>query len=219
MNVLAALWYTAPNMLTLAILPFLEVIGYPGLFLIIFAESGTVVGFFLPGASLLFTAGLLASKGLFNPWILIPTVTVAAILGDNAGYWFGNKIGIKLFTRPNSRFFHQDHLRQTQHFYEKHGSKTIVLARFVPIVRTFAPIVAGIASMDYRKFMAYNLLGAFLWATCITFAGFYLGERFPVIQDYITYIVFGIIFVTLIPVFWETYKGIRDRDLEAPSTT
>jgi membrane-associated protein len=205
-------------MLTLAILPFIEVIGYPGLFLIIFAESGTVVGFFLPGASLLFTSGLLASKGLFNPWILIPTVTIAAILGDNAGYWFGNKIGIKLFTRPNSRFFHQEHLRTTQHFYEKHGPKTIVLARFVPIVRTFAPIVAGIASMNYKKFMAYNLLGAFLWATCITFAGYYLGERFPIIQDYITYIVFAIIFVTLIPVFWETYKGIRDRDLETSTT-
>ncbi len=205
-------------MLTLAILPFIEVIGYPGLFLIVFAESGTVVGFWLPGASLLFTAGLLASKGLFNPWILIPTVTVAAILGDNAGYWFGNKIGIKLFTRPNSRFFHQDHLRQTQHFYEKHGPKAIVLARFVPIVRSFAPIVAGIASMNYKKFMIYNLLGAFLWATGVTAAGYFLGETVPGIQDYVTYIVFGIIFVTLIPLFWETYKQYRDRDPELPST-
>lgn len=200
-------------MLTLAILPFLEVIGYPGLFLIVFAESGTIIGFWLPGASLLFTAGLLSAKGLFNPWILIPTVTVAAILGDNAGYWFGNKIGIKLFTRPDSRFFHQDHLRRTQHFYEKHGSKTIVLARFIPIVRSFAPIVAGIASMDYRKFMFYNLVGAFAWATGVTFAGYYLGERFPLIQNYITYIVLGIIFVTMLPVFWETYKQYRDRDL------
>ncbi len=199
-------------MLTLAILPFITVIGYPGLFLIIFAESGTIVGFWLPGASLLFTAGLLASKGLFNPWILIPTVTVAAILGDNAGYWFGNKIGIKLFTRPDSRFFHQDHLRQTQHYYEKHGPKTIFLARFIPIVRSFAPIVAGIASMNYRTFMIYNLAGAFAWATGVTTAGYLLGERFPAIQDYITYIVLGIIFVTLIPVFWEYYKHLRDKD-------
>lgn len=205
-------------MLTLAILPFIEVIGYPGLFLIIFAESGTVVGFWLPGASLLFTAGLLASKGLFNPWILIPTVTVAAILGDNAGYWFGNKIGIKLFTRPNSRFFHQEHLRRTQHFYEEHGAKAIVLARFIPIVRSFAPIVAGIASMNYRTFMIYNLVGAFMWATGVTAAGYFLGETIPGIQDYVTYIVFGIIFVTMIPLFWETYKAHRDRDPELPST-
>lgn len=205
-------------MLTLAILPFIEVIGYPGLFLIIFAESGTVVGFWLPGASLLFTSGLLASKGIFNPWILIPTVTLAAILGDNAGYWFGNKIGIKLFTRPNSRFFHQEHLRKTQHFYEKHGPKAIVLARFVPIVRSFAPIVAGIASMNYTKFMIYNFVGAFLWATGVTSAGYFLGETVPGIQDYVTYIVFGIIFVTLIPLFWETYKQYRDRDPELPST-
>lgn len=205
-------------MLTLAVLPFITYVGYPGLFLIVFAESGTVIGFWLPGASLLFTAGLLSAKGLFNPWILIPTVTVAAILGDNAGYWFGNKIGIKLFTRPNSRWFHQDHLRQTQHFYEKHGPKAVVLARFIPIVRSFAPIVAGIASMNYRKFMVYNVFGAFVWATGVTFAGYYLGERFPVIQDYITYIVLGIIFLTMLPLFWETYKHYRDRDPELPST-
>ncbi len=205
-------------MLTLALLPFIQYVGYPGLFLIVFAESGTVVGFFLPGASLLFTAGLLSAKGVFNPWILIPTVTVAAILGDNAGYWFGNKVGIKLFTRPNSRWFHQDHLRKTQHFYEQHGPKAIVMARFIPIVRSFAPIVAGIASMNYRKFMFYNLVGAFAWATGVTSAGYFLGERFPVIQDYMTPIIFGIIFVTLLPLFWETYKQIRDRDAELPST-
>lgn len=199
-------------MLTLAVLPFLQYVGYPGLFLVVFAESGTVIGFWLPGASLLFTAGLLAAKGVFNPWILIPTVTIAAILGDNAGYWFGNRIGIKLFTRPNSRWFHQDHLRQTQHFYEKHGPKAIVLARFIPIVRSFAPIVAGIASMEYRKFMVYNLAGAFVWATGVTFAGFYLGEKIPGIQKYITVIVIGIIILTLIPVFWEAYKQYRDRN-------
>ncbi len=206
-------------MLTLAILPFIEVIGYPGLFLIIFAESGTIVGFWLPGASLLFTAGLLASKGIFNPWILIPTVTAAAILGDNFGYWFGNKIGIKLFTRPDSKFFHQEHLRRTQHFYEKYGAKTIVLARFVPIVRTFAPIVAGIASMNYKKFMLYNLVGALAWATGVTSAGYFLGERFPIIQEYITFIVLGIIFVTMIPIFWETYKAHRNGEFGPTSET
>lgn len=192
-------------MLTLLLLPFIEYAGYPGLFLIIFAESGTVVGFFLPGASLLFTAGLLAAKGIFNPWILIPTVTLAAILGDNAGYWFGNKIGIKLFTRPDSRFFHQEHLRRTQHFYEKHGAKAIIMARFIPIIRTFAPIVAGIASMNYRVFMICNLVGALLWATGVTSAGYFLGERFPVIQEYLLWVVLGIIVLTLIPAFREAY--------------
>lgn len=199
--------------MTLLLLPFIEYVGYPGIFLIIFAESGTIVGFFLPGASLLFTAGLLAAKGIFNPWILIPTVTVAAILGDNAGYWFGNKIGIKLFTRPDSRFFHQEHLRKTQHFYEKYGTKAIIMARFIPIVRTFAPIVAGIASMNYRKFMICNLIGAFLWATGVTSAGYFLGERFPIIQEYLTFVVLAIIAITLMPLFWETYKQYRDRDI------
>jgi membrane-associated protein len=196
-------------MMTLLLLPFIEYVGYPGIFLIIFAESGTIVGFFLPGASLLFTAGLLSAQGVFNPWILIPTVTVAAILGDNAGYWFGNKIGIKLFTRPDSRFFHQEHLRKTQHFYEKYGTKAIIMARFIPIVRTFAPIVAGIASMNYRLFMICNLIGAFLWATGVTTAGFLLGERFPIIQEYIELVIITIIFITLIPLFWETYKAHR----------
>jgi membrane-associated protein len=196
-------------MLTLALIPLIKVVGYPGIFAIIFAETGTVVGFWLPGASLLFTAGLLSSQGVFNPWILIPTVTIAAIIGDNAGYWFGNRVGIKLFTRPDSRFFHQEHLRRTQHFYEEHGAKTIVLARFIPIVRSFAPVVAGIASMNYRVFMIYNLLGAFLWATCVTFAGYYLGARFPAIQHYMTLIIALIVFITVIPLFWEAYKQMR----------
>lgn len=189
----------------------LQLVGYPGVFLIIFAESGTIVGFFLPGGSLLFTAGLLASAGLFNPWILIPLVTIAAILGDNIGYWFGNKVGIKLFTRPNSRFFHQEHLRQTQHFYEKHGTKAVIIARFIPIVRTFTPIVAGIASMHYRTFMLCNVIGALLWATGITTLGYVLGSRFPFIGEYLEFVILGIIFVTTIPLFIEAYKHYRAR--------
>ncbi len=202
-------------MLTFAILPILEVISYPGIFLIIFAESGTIVGFWLPGASLLFTAGLLAAEGVLNPWILIPTVTVAAILGDNAGYWFGNKIGIKLFTRPNSRFFHQEHLRKTQHFYEEHGAKAIVLARFIPIVRTFTPIVAGIASMNYKVFMICNLIGAFLWATCITSFAYFLGSRFPFIGEHIEFFILGIIGITMLPLFWEIFKQYRKQTAES----
>jgi membrane-associated protein len=205
-------------MLTMALLPFIEYVGYPGIFLIIFAESGTIVGFFLPGASLLFTAGLLAAQGIFNPYILIPTVTIAAILGDNAGYWFGNKVGIKLFNRPDSRFFHQDHLRKTQQFYERHGAKAIILARFIPIIRTFIPIVAGIASMNYRIFMICNLIGAFLWATGITIAGYLLGERFPIIKEYIEVVIIGIIIFTLIPLFRELYKSYKAGDFDRTTT-
>ena len=196
-------------MITLAILPLIIYFGYTGIFTVIFLESGVPFGFFLPGASLLFTAGILASQGLFNPYILIPLVTLAAILGDNVGYWFGAKIGIKLFVRPNSRFFKREHLAQAQHFYERHGAKTIVLARFLPIVRTFAPIVAGIARMNYRTFILFNILGAFLWATCITAAGWLLGERFPIIEEYITLIVIGIVVVTMIPAGREAWKAYK----------
>ncbi len=212
-GVVRVVGYTDSLMLSLALLPLLSVIGYPGIFAIIFAESGLFFGFFLPGASLLFTAGLLAAKGVFNPWILIPLVTVAAILGDNTGYWFGNRIGIKLFQRPDSRFFHKDHLRLAQDFYEKHGAKAILLARFVPIVRTFAPIVAGVASMNYRTFVTYNIVGAFAWATCITSLGYFLGDRFPIIQEYITPIVLLIVLATVAPIAWEMWKQYRSRDV------
>lgn len=194
-------------MLTIALLPLITLFGYPGIFAVIFLESGVPFGFFLPGASLLFTAGILASQGYFNPYILIPLVTLAAVLGDNVGYWFGAKVGIKLFTRPDSRFFKHEHLAQAQHFYERHGAKTILLARFVPIVRTFAPIVAGIAYMKYRVFWTYNLLGAFLWATCITSAGWLLGERFPFVEQYLTPIIILIVLITTIPIFREAWKA------------
>lgn len=196
-------------MMTLALLPLIQTVGYPGIFLIIFLESGVFFGFFLPGASFLFTAGLLASKGIFDPKILIPLVTLAAILGDNVGYWFGKKVGIKLFTREDSRFFKQEHLRKAQHFYEKHGPKAVVIGRFIPVIRTFAPIVAGIASMNYKKFLLYNIVGAFLWATCITSAAYFLGERFPIIEQYISVIIIGIVIVTTLPIFWEVYKQYK----------
>jgi membrane-associated protein len=199
-------------MLTLALLPVITMFGYPGIFAVIFLESGVPFGFFLPGASLLFTAGILASQGLFNPYILIPLVTLAAILGDNVGYWFGAKIGIKLFLRPDSRFFKHEHLAKAQHFYERHGAKTIVLARFVPIIRTFAPIVAGIAGMKYRVFIMYNMLGALLWATGVTTAGWLLGERFPIVEQYITPIVIGIVVLTIIPAVWETIRSQRSTE-------
>jgi len=184
----------------------IQLVGYPGIFFIIFAESGLIVAFFLPGASLLFTAGFLASQGLFNIWILVPLVFAAAVLGDNFGYWFGNKVGVKLFERPDSRFFKQAYLERTRAFYAKYGSRTILFARFVPIVRTFAPTLAGIGSMHYPTFLTYNIIGAALWASGITFLGFLLGEAVPRSAEYIELIVLGIIVITLIPLAREWWK-------------
>ena len=186
----------------------IQLIGYPGLFAVVFTESGIPFGFFLPGASLLFTAGFLASQGLLDIRILVPLLAIAAILGDNAGYWFGAKVGIKLFLRPNSRFFRHEHVVQAKDFYERHGVLAIVLARFVPIVRTFAPIVAGVAQMRYRLFVMYNVIGALLWGSGVTFLGFYLGEKVPFVSTYLTPIVILIIVITSIPIIWQAYKNL-----------
>ncbi len=181
----------------------IQLVGYPGLFAAVFLESGVFFGFFLPGASMLFTAGLLASQGIFNVWILIPLLTLAAILGDSAGYWFGATVGIKLFERQNSRFFRQEHLVRARDFYEHHGVLAIVLARFLPIIRTFAPIVAGIVKMRYRTFLMYNIVGAVMWGAGVTFIGYYLGEKIPGVEKYLTPIIILIVVATCIPVVWE----------------
>ncbi|OGG51379.1 hypothetical protein A3C18_00295 [Candidatus Kaiserbacteria bacterium RIFCSPHIGHO2_02_FULL_54_11b] len=184
----------------------IQLVGYPGLFTAVFLESGVFFGFFLPGASMLFTAGLLASQGIFNVWILIPLLTLAAILGDNAGYWFGAKVGYRLFLRPDSRFFRHEHLKRAKDFYDRHGFLAIVLARFVPIIRTFAPIVAGVVRMQYKAFVIYNIAGALLWASGVTFLGFYLGEKIPGVEKYLTPIILVIIFVTCIPLVREYFR-------------
>src|SRR3989344_3629379 len=137
--------------------------GYFGIFGIVFAESGLFIGFFLPGDSLLFTAGFLASQGFLNIWILAALTFLAAILGDNFGYAFGARVGQAIFSREDSWLFHKDHLVRARLFYEKHGAKTLVLARFLPVVRTFAPILAGVGQMNYRTFFFYNVFGGFLW--------------------------------------------------------
>lgn len=193
----------------LEIVPLVKAVGYPGVAAIVFFESGVFFGFFLPGASMLFTAGLLSSQGLFNPWILIPLVTVSAILGDSTGYWFGRKVGIRLFLRPDSRFFHHGHLEQAEDFYEKYGTRAIFLGRFVPIVRTFAPIVAGVVQMNYKTFLTYNIAGALTWAAGVTFAGYYLGAKVPVVGQYLTPIVILIIVASCIPIFWDTIQKRR----------
>jgi membrane-associated protein len=183
-----------------------KTIGYIGIFAIIFAESGLLIGFFLPGDSLLFTAGLLAStkipntsQNYLNLWILIGIVFVGAVLGDSVGFTFGYRVGRKLFRRENSRLFNKENLVKAQGFYERHGSKTIVLARFVPIIRTFAPIVAGIGKMNYRTFIAFNVVGGALWAASVPMAGYYLGMFIPNIDKYLLPIIAIIIVVSAIP--------------------
>lgn len=183
-----------------------RLVGYPGLFAAVFAETGIFFMFFLPGASMLFTAGLLAAHGLFNVWLLAPLITIAAILGDNTGYWFGSQVGHALYHRPDSRFFKKAYLIKTRDFYERHGVRAIVFARFVPIVRTFAPILAGIAEMRYRTFFTYNVVGAVLWGAGVTFGGYFLGAHVPGADKYFTTIIVGIIFLTFVPLIVEWFK-------------
>ncbi len=176
-------------------------LGLLGVWGIVFAESGLLIGFFLPGDSLLFTAGFVASQKLLNIWALIIGAFICAVLGDNLGYLTGNKFGRRLFQKEDSWLFRKKHLIQAANFYEKYGKKTIVLARFVPIVRTFAPIVAGIGAMHYRTFMTYNLVGGFLWTFGITLLGFFLGKSLPAeqVDKYLLPIIGIIIVVSLLP--------------------
>ncbi len=190
-------------------------LGLVGIFAIVFAESGLFFGFFFPGDSLLFTAGLLASQGHFNIFVLWLGTTLCAILGDSVGYAFGRRVGLRLLTREDSFFFRKEHIHRTERFYEKYGKKTIILARFVPIVRTFAPILAGIGQMNYRTFLTYNILGGFLWTTSLLSLGFILGAAVPSIDRYLFPIVVGIIAVSFLPVFIEYWKS-RRRETHPP---
>lgn len=189
----------------------IRTIGYIGVFTIVFVESGLLIGFFLPGDSLLFTAGLLAAQGYFDIWVLAIGCFIAAILGDSAGYYIGHKFGRRLFNREDSLLFHKDHLIKAEEFYKKHGGKAIILARFMPVIRTFAPVVAGIGSMQYQTFLTYNLIGAFLWGVVITVLGFYLGN-IPFVKHYFEYIIFGIIFLSVAPVAYHILKDKNQRD-------
>jgi membrane-associated protein len=173
--------------------------GLIGLVVIVFAETGLLIGFFLPGDSLLITAGLFAAKGDFDIAALNLTLIVAAILGDATGYWIGRRMGRALYNRPDSLLFRKEHLRLTHEFYERHGGKTIILARFMPIVRTFAPIVAGAADMGYRQFATYNVIGGIAWVLSMTLAGYYLGRAVPNIESNIHYVVAVVIGLSLVP--------------------
>lgn len=180
------------------LIQFGQLFAYISLFAIIFAESGLLIGFFLPGDSLLFTTGFFAAQGILDIWVLLPLLFVAAVVGDSVGYTFGRRVGRKLFQREKSLLFHKKHLLRAEAFYEKHGKKTIILARFVPVVRTFAPIVAGIGHMEYKTFLAYNVIGGFLWAIGLTLLGFFLGQ-IPWIAANFEVAVLGIIFLSILP--------------------
>jgi membrane-associated protein len=178
---------------------FIRTVGYIGVFAIIFSESGLLVGFFLPGDSLLFTAGFLASQDFFSFPLLAIGCFIAAVTGDSVGYWFGHKVGRPLFQREDSLLFKKKHLLRAQGLYEKHGGKIIVIARFMPFVRTFAPIVAGVGMMHYRRFISYNVVGGFLWAVGVTSAGYFLGNSIPNIDTYLIPIVLVIIIISVLP--------------------
>ena len=180
--------------------------GTIGVLAIVFAESGLFFGFFLPGDSLLFTAGFLASQGFLNPVILSAGVTLMAILGDNVGYAFCKKIGPAIFTREDSLFFNKKYIEKAGIFYEKYGNKTIILARFMPIVRTFAPILAGVGNMNYKKFFTYNCVGGILWSTLLLGLGFGLGKTAPNIDSYLLPMIIFIVAVSFLPGIYHLIK-------------
>lgn len=189
----------------------MEAFGMLGLLTIVFVESGLLVGFFLPGDSLLFTAGLLSSTGVLPPiWVLLVTVPLAAIAGDQVGYLIGRKAGPAIFARPDSRFFHREHVERAHGFFERYGGRTIVLARFVPIVRTFAPVCAGVARMRYRTFVAYNVVGGVLWGAGVTTLGYFLGQV-ELIAANIEFVLIAIVGLSVTPILFELYRGDRRR--------
>ena len=196
--------------------------GYLVLIFVVFAETGLAAGFFLPGDSLLVVAGLFAAKGDLNVFILLSTLFVAAVVGDAVGYYTGFKMGERIFTRQKSLFFKPSHLQKANEFYEKYGGKTIILARFVPIVRTFAPIVAGAAKMPYRRFVVFNVIGGLLWVFSMILAGYFLGStlksRFGIDLDkHIEWVVIIVVALSLIPIAVEFIKSRRAKTSAARS--
>lgn len=196
-----------------------SIIHYGGLWLllfVVFAETGLLVGFFLPGDSLIFISGLVCATKpelLNTPFIaLLILLMVAAIIGNIAGYWFGKKVGENLYTRKDSFLFKKQHLITTQAFYETHGGKALVLGRFLPIIRTFAPILAGVIKIDFKIFMMYNVLGAVAWIGSIASIAYFLGKQFPQIENYIGYIVIGLIVITTIPVLITYLKSKKKKE-------
>ena len=177
---------------------------------IIFAETGLLIGFFLPGDSMLFTAGLLVATGTIqvNIWVLTALIIVAAIVGNQVGYLIGSKAGPALFNRPNSKLFKRENVDSAHAFFEKHGGKALILARFVPIIRTFVPVIVGVAQMSKRKFFTYNVIGAVLWGGGVTLLGYLLGDKVPWVKDNLDIIFIAIVLVSVIPIAIEVIRGV-----------
>ena len=173
--------------------------GYIGIFALIFAESGLLIGIVFPGDSVLFTAGIFASQGIFNIGWLAGGCFVAAVVGDSVGYAFGHRVGKRFFVYERSRFLNPENVRRAQGFYERHGGKTIILARFLPGIRTLAPIIAGVGDMNYRTFLSYNVIGGLLWAVGLTTLGYFLGNVIPNVDRYLIPIVLGIVILSTLP--------------------
>ncbi len=196
------------------IISLIKTVGLVGVWGIVFAESGLFFGFFLPGDSLLFTAGFLAAQGYLNIWALAIGSFLAAVIGDSVGFTFGHKVGPKIFNRPKSRFFKKEHLDKAHRFYERHGPKTIIFARFMPFIRTFAPIVAGAANMHYATFITYNLVGGAIWGLGMPLLGYFLGNLIPDVEKYLMPIVILIILVSVAPGIYHYIKSkshLRDK--------
>jgi membrane-associated protein len=187
------------------------------LFLIIFCETGLVVAPLLPGDSLLFAAGTFAASGSLNLGLVLALLLIAAILGDAVNYWVGNLLGPKVFKNPDSRIFKQEYLEKTQNFYDKYGTKTIIIARFVPIVRTFAPFVAGIGKMKYSTFLTYNIIGAVLWVLSCTLLGYFFGN-IPIVKENFELAIFGIIGISVLPVAIEMWKHRSEKKQAATAS-
>lgn len=185
----------------------IKTVGLIGIIFIVFAETGLFFGFFFPGDSLLFTAGLIASQGVFNIYYVLIFCILAAVLGDSIGYWSGKKYGRKLFDRDSGFFFKKKRVRDAEEFYTKYGKHTIIIARFVPIVRTFAPIVAGIGEMHYGTFISYNIIGGILWVLAVTLLGYMFGGMITNPDQYIIPIALVIIFISVIPILIKLIKS------------
>jgi membrane-associated protein len=193
----------------------IEAFGMLGMLAIVFVESGLLVGFFLPGDSLLFTAGLLSANNVLpDLWVLLVTIPLAAIAGDQVGYAIGRKAGPAIFSRPDSRFFHLEHVERAQEFFDRHGPRTIVLARFVPIVRTFAPVTAGVARMSYRTFLTYNIVGGVLWGVGVTTLGYFLGQV-EAIEANIEFVLIAIVGISFVPIAIEVLRNRRRERADA----
>ena len=193
------------------IVSLIKTIGYFGIFGFIFAESGLFVGFFLPGDSLLFTAGFLASQGFLNIWALVIVTFISAVVGVSVGYAFGKKVGPAIFNKEDSLFFKKEYLERARIFYDRHGGKTLILARFMPFVRTFAPILAGVGKMRYGAFLFYNIIGGFLWAVGLCVLGYFLGEAVPNVDRYLLPIIAAIVLLSVAPGFIHLMRDSEKR--------